>query len=48
MSLTCLKPIQTALKNVIIKPKNHVTNLFFMMNLVIGILKESQKSKRTG
>ena len=48
MSLMSLKLIQTALKNVIVKPKNHVTNLFFTMSLVIGILKESAKSKRTG
>ena len=48
MWLRYVKPIQITVKNVIITPKNHVTNLFFMMNLVIGILKESQKSKRTG
>ena len=48
MSLKYLKPIQTALKSAIITPKNHVTNLLFMTKLVIGILKESQKLKRTG
>jgi len=48
MSLGSVKPIQTALKNVIITPKNHVTNFIFMTRLVFSILKESQGLKRTG
>ena len=48
MSLRSVKPIQTALKNVIITPKNHVTNFIFMTRLVFSILKESQGLKRTG
>jgi len=48
MSLRYVKPIQIIVKNVIIKPKNHVTNFIFMMNLAISIVKESQKLKQSG
>ena len=48
MLLMSLKPIQIIVKNVIIKPKSHVTNFIFMTRLVISILKESQVLKRTG
>jgi len=48
MLLMSLKPIQIIVKNVIIKPKNHVTNFIFMTRLVISILRESQVLKRTG
>jgi len=48
MSLRSVKPIQTALKNVIITPKNHVTNFIFMTRLVISVLIESQRLKRSG
>jgi len=48
MSLSSVKPIQTALKNVIITPKNHVTNFIFMTRLVISVLIESQRLKRSG
>ena len=48
MQLRYVKPIHTALKDVIITPKNHVTNFIFMTKLVISIVKESQKLKRSG
>jgi len=48
MQLKCVKPIHTAVKGVIITPKNQVTNFIFMTRLVYSILKESQKLKRTG
>ena len=48
MQLRSVKPIHILLKDVIIKPKNHVTNFIFMTNLVISILKESQKLKQSG
>jgi len=48
MSLGSVKPIQTALKNAIITPKNHVTNFIFMTRLVISVLVESQRLKRSG
>ena len=48
MSLRSAKPIQTALKNAIITPKNHVTNFIFITKLVFSVLVESQKLKRSG
>lgn len=48
MWLRYVKPIQITVKNAIITPKNHVTNFIFMTKLVISIVKESQKLKRSG
>ena len=48
MSLGAVKPIQTALKNEIITPKNHVTNFIFMTRLAYSILKDVQRLKRSG
>ena len=48
MQLRYVKPIHTALKDVIITPKNHVTNFIFMTRLVISVLVESQRLKRSG
>ena len=48
MWLRYVKPIQITVKNVITTPKNHVTNFIFITRLVISVLIESQKLKRSG
>jgi len=47
MSFLSVRPIQTVLKSAIVKPKNAVGDIIFMMRLVIYVVKLSVEHKHT-